>query len=82
MSRLGLGFSGKKGAGERPGAGKQSGRVSFSCPSRHLPPAAEMAGVAHRGVSLPLRHLFILSLSASQEVRKGHQAHNPSRHLT
>lgn len=34
--------SGKKDTGEGPGSGKQEGRVSFSCSSMHLPPAAEI----------------------------------------
>lgn len=80
-SRLGLGFSGND-TGERPGAGEQEGRASFRWSSMHLPPAAGMAG-RHIGVFPCLFATFSsCSLSASQEVREGHQAHNPSWHLT
>lgn len=53
--------------------------MSFSFFSANLHPDAEMAGVANRGIPLPLCHPFNSFLSALQRVTGGRQVHNPSR---
>lgn len=52
--------------------------MSLSFFSANLHPDAEMAGVANRGIPLPLCHPFYSILSALQRVTGGHQVHNPS----